>query len=634
MITFLTWTAIALLLWRVETLAHQITLLQRGQTNPPKTEQPPKPQPAQTSSIFEPLPQAQKPVQTPVTHVPSAQQASPKQPLSVDKIFSWVGGFILLLGIIFCIKYSIEKDLISPQVRVALGTLTGVILWASGAFMQKENLKTTSHTLLACGLCVCYLTWFSAYAFYHIFSAQTAFGLLALIAVASFATAVWKKTFYIGILAQIIGFLTPFLLVSGATPVYWFLLGYGALITVSAVASSFKYAWDSQIYTAIIFSALYLLAFVSQANSTLLMSFAILLGAVFATAAALKRNGAFLLGAFIAQIPLISVLFVEVIFGRHKPADPFLLCGALWWAVFTLVPFLLKKHFINDKKAWITAALCGAFIGGLMQVVVWCTSSILDGGWIPFLFALVYGTVFYAVYDWQHFKKPCQYLRLSALGAVCVLFVTVLIYCALFEQWIAIALALQGVFLVYLWRRIKLSVWQTLGAILLSLSALQLCFLSYDNPQPFLLNDYLYTYGICIISCWMGALRWRKTSRRSVRTYLRLLGGILFFALLNIEIASYFSAGKALSLNLFGQVNQAAAYTIVWALCGAACLLLNSWRTKGLNTMGLVLIVLALAKLFLSDIWLLPLSLRIIVSIAVSLILLGISFCYQQRKRN
>lgn len=637
MITFITWTAIAILLWRVEMLAHQIALLQRGQINPPKPEQTPKAQPQQPAgnpSIFEPLPQTDRlPKQTPAAPIAPAQETTPKPPLSLDKIFSWVGGFILLLGIIFCIKYSIEKNLISPQVRVVLGTLTGIILWASGALIKKENLKTTAHTLLACGLCVCYLTWFAAYAFYHIFSAQTAFGLLALIALSSFATALWKKAFYIGILAQVIGFLTPFLLVSGAAPVYWFLLGYGALITVSAVASSFKFQWDSQIYVAIILSSVYLLAFTWSANNTLLMGFAILLGAVFATAAAIKRNGSFLLGAFIAQVPLLLVLFVDVAFYRQAE-NPFLIAAALWWAVFTLLPLLLKVHFIADKRAWATSCACGLFIGLIMQIIVWSKGSSLDGGWIPLLFALAYGGIFYLVYAWEEITSSCQRLRLSMLGSVCALFVSVLIYCTLCDQWLPIALSLQGAFLVYLYKEIKLPVWQTLGTILLSLGTFHLCFLSYSKAQPFLLNTYLYTYALCAVACFAGARFWRETTHRSASTYLQFLGSIILFALLNIEIASYFSQGKGLSFNLCGEVTEAAAYTLAWALCGAGCLLFAVRPLKWLSGTGIVLIVLALLKLFLSDIWQLPLSLRIMVSIAVAFILLGISFYYQQQRRN
>ena len=37
------------------------------------------------------------------------------------KLFAWLGGLALFLGIAFFIKYSFERNLIPPELRVALG---------------------------------------------------------------------------------------------------------------------------------------------------------------------------------------------------------------------------------------------------------------------------------------------------------------------------------------------------------------------------------------------------------------------------------------------------------------------------------------------------------------------------------
>ena len=636
MLTFATWFVIAILVWRVETLAYKVEKLQRMGQNPPRKAQPDAAQPPvqQPAAIFEPLPEKQAAAPAAAQSAEKLTPQTPKAPLTLDKLFSWIGGFVLLLGIVFCIKYSIEKNLISPSVRVVLGVLTGAALWGAGAYIRKENLKTTAHTLLACGLCVCYLTLFAAYHFYHILPAEDAFVLLALIAVASFATAVWKKVFYVGILAQIIGFLTPFLLVTGAAPVYWFLLGYGALITVSAVIAAAKCNWENQIYVAIVLSALYVLALSPATNALLFMRFALLFGAVFAVAAAVRRQGKFLLCAFISQIPLLLVLLFDL-FSGGTMTNPLLLLLALWWALFALIPLAAKTPFMTDKAAWITSAAVGLFAGTLIQTIVWLKAFDWDGGWIPFLFALAYAGIFCAVYAWEPIAQGIQKLRLSLLGAVGVFF------CALFiiiaadaHQWVVLGLAGAGAGLVYLWHKIKLSVWQTAGLVLLSLGALWLPWVETPKPITFLLNRYLYTYLICAGACFAGAYFWRETAHHTAKTYLQVLGGLVLFALLNVEIASYFSQGKtALSLNFCGMVTEAAAYTIAWALCGAGCLLLAVKKIKGLSKAGILLVTLALLKLFLSDLWQLPLAARIVVSIAVAFILLGISFYYQQMRK-
>ena len=43
------------------------------------------------------------------------------------KLFAWLGGLALFLGVVFFIRYSFEHDLITPQMRVTIGALTGYL---------------------------------------------------------------------------------------------------------------------------------------------------------------------------------------------------------------------------------------------------------------------------------------------------------------------------------------------------------------------------------------------------------------------------------------------------------------------------------------------------------------------------
>ena len=42
------------------------------------------------------------------------------------KMFAWIGGLALFLGVAFFVKYSFDNNLIPPQLRVAIGFLTGL----------------------------------------------------------------------------------------------------------------------------------------------------------------------------------------------------------------------------------------------------------------------------------------------------------------------------------------------------------------------------------------------------------------------------------------------------------------------------------------------------------------------------
>ena len=150
---------------------------------------------------------------------------------------SWIGGFTLFLGVVFWIKYSIENNLISPVMRIVLSASLGVLLLAAGLIIKRPNLKTTADTLSGVGLTILYAAVYGAYVFYHLLGASGAFTLMACIAFLSFGVAIWKQAKYVGFLAQIIGFITPFLLSVGSDHALFFFT-YVACINIAAAAAA------------------------------------------------------------------------------------------------------------------------------------------------------------------------------------------------------------------------------------------------------------------------------------------------------------------------------------------------------------------------------------------------------------
>src|SRR5947208_2560483 len=68
-----------------------------------------------------------KPI-TPVEEVTMQTAAPPKRTIDWEqfmgaKMFAWIGGFALFLGVAFFVKYSFEHNLIPPELRVAIGLL-------------------------------------------------------------------------------------------------------------------------------------------------------------------------------------------------------------------------------------------------------------------------------------------------------------------------------------------------------------------------------------------------------------------------------------------------------------------------------------------------------------------------------
>src|SRR5438045_9122174 len=63
------------------------------------------------------------------------------------KLFAWIGGFVLFLGIVFLVKYSFENNLITPAMRVAIGTVVGLVLIVTGWFSATRNYPVSRHQL-------------------------------------------------------------------------------------------------------------------------------------------------------------------------------------------------------------------------------------------------------------------------------------------------------------------------------------------------------------------------------------------------------------------------------------------------------------------------------------------------------
>jgi uncharacterized membrane protein len=223
---------------------------------PAPAPEPSKPAPAPTPvppPVQKPTAQTPKPVPAPVPAASPARAVLPAQPARMSspvdwenfmgvKLFAWLGGFALFLGMAFFVKYSIDHNLISPLMRVMIGFVIGigVIVW--GLMVRSKGYDVTVQTLCAAGISILYADLFACRSFYNFLTPEAAFPLMILVTVACFFLAVRLDSRYVAILGLIGGFLTPVLLSTGVDrPIALF--SYIALLDAGLAAVALKKRW-------------------------------------------------------------------------------------------------------------------------------------------------------------------------------------------------------------------------------------------------------------------------------------------------------------------------------------------------------------------------------------------------------
>ena len=162
------------------------------------------------------------------------------------KLFAWIGGIALFLGVAFFIKYSFDNNLVPPEVRAAIGFVVGIGLLAGGLVMKRKETAVTAQTLCSTGILVLYGVTFACSGIYKFpfFQQVPTFLLMSLITVVAFLISVRKNALAVAILGIAGGFLTPVLLSTGQdAPLALF--GYIALLDIGLLAVALRQRWNA-----------------------------------------------------------------------------------------------------------------------------------------------------------------------------------------------------------------------------------------------------------------------------------------------------------------------------------------------------------------------------------------------------
>ncbi len=171
-----------------------------------------------------------------------------------------IGVVILVLGIWFFLKYSVDHGMLDEWARVALAIVTGAGMLFTGTRLLGKTYHLLGQGLMGAGLATLYGAIFAAGNRYHLISILAAFALMGLVTATAGILAVAYHSLLVAVLGIIGGYATPLLLASGESN-FVGLFTYMLALGLGVLGICFKRDWRLLVWLAFVGNySLYFLA--------------------------------------------------------------------------------------------------------------------------------------------------------------------------------------------------------------------------------------------------------------------------------------------------------------------------------------------------------------------------------------
>lgn len=535
-------------------VVRQLKQSQEPETSVKSADAPIAPKPVSGES----LPKASSSMPAPGSGSPSRQPMPEKRSSPVFNGEVWlnrIGIGLLLFGLAFLFKYSIDQGWLTPWVRIVFGLFLGGFLLYFGASKYRER-KQFSQVLLGGGIATLYITGFAAFQLYELVPHLLAFVFMILVTVIAFFLAVQQSRVALAIIGVLGGLLTPFLLYTGSGNLPG-LLFYTTLIATGSGAIYLIRRWR-------------LLLWVTFVGSWLVF-IAVLVGGFGGEGSRLFNKWfaqgtvlyAWLFFGGLAAITPLAISFIErwqLRFGG-QPSDPDKQAANLWqlYSMMIAAPLLTKSY----------------------SVLIWSRLSEETWGWIAIAFSLVYAGVAKLVWPMKNGEK---------VGYIHLLIATLLLtlgFCLVLDgNALLFTLAAQGTVMHYLARRFDDRGTQLRAHLLFLATILWLVYRIFDNVP----GTAFFTAGaltdLVVIGCFLlSSFAFAQS------------GEVVAY-----RVATHFLWMGWLARELSAFDNGLALISIVWGLYGVILLLAGLRLDRAvLRSAGLLTLLIVVGKLFLLD---------------------------------
>jgi uncharacterized membrane protein len=519
------------------------------------------------------------PPAVPQTKLFDKKEKSPE--LSLESVIAgrWlnrVGLLLVLIATAFGLKYAFDNEWIGPAGRVALGLISGVSLIIFSQWLRSRGYRYFAEGITALGGGVMYLSLYAGWDFYKLLSPGQAFAAMTAVTAAILWIAEGLKSQRVALMALIGGFLTPMLVSTGQNAEY-VLFSYILILDASLLWLAWRHSWRSVEPVAFLFSVIYFWGWYAR--------------------------------FFIAPESLSStVFFATAFFGVFVALPAIRACvhGRIYEVqvvqmLVNAANYLFALHFMLwPEYRW---ALTGAVVG----------------------LAALHLAIYKAI---PRVDQQSSVVRILFAG-LALTFVSLAIPIRLEGVWISMSWSIEGAVLVWSGFRAR---WWFLRAAGIALFAGVVFRFFFFMPEAdlFLLNPRFATFAVAIGSMAAAVYFWRKQPDRITKNEVDLFNilgvavNVLALWALSLEVRQYFSQFN-------DRLSRQMALSLLWTVYASGLLASGVRRNAaGLRWQGLVLFGVAVGKVFLYDLSFLSGGYRIISSIVLGVVLLGVSFLYQR----
>lgn len=162
-----------------------------------------------------------------------------------------IGVLLLVIGIGFFLKYSIDHQYLNETARVGLATATGLGLLIGGVRLLGGQFQLLGHGLMGAGLSALYFSVFAGASFYKLIPQEAAFGLMSAVTALAGGIAIRFRAKLVAVLGVLGGYGTPILLSTG-TVNFIGLYGYMTVLGVGVLWVCSRQQWPLLNYLAFV----------------------------------------------------------------------------------------------------------------------------------------------------------------------------------------------------------------------------------------------------------------------------------------------------------------------------------------------------------------------------------------------